>query len=568
MGSSASTAAALLALPSPSSSSSDDSDDADEARILPPSPALEPEAASPPPPPQQQQPARRWLDLERDCNMAMKALARAGDVAQVADLFAELAHSASAAGAAPGVLCYNTLLNALAEHGRAAEARGVFDGMLAAGVAPTASSFNILVKLYAWRTAEFHLAYDEIHGMRGHGVVPDVGTYSTLVTGLCRAGRLDEAWGVLDWMLQEGCRPMVHTYTPILQGYCRNGHIEEARKLIDFMEGAGCPPNSVTYNILIKALCDDGRFDEVEQVLDEIKTKGLKPSSVTYNTYMDALSKKGMGEKALRLVEDMQCEGLKLTAFTLSIVINCCCWNSKFSEVIPLLERSTELDWCAAVVAYNTVMSRLCDTGRWLAILELLADMIKKGIIPNTRTFNILINSLCTRGKLSIVKNLVFNHRFPANVVTYNTLIHWSYYHGKASDAENMFEYMTQVANIAPDEVTYTIMVDGFCRQGEFDKATDCFKGSLKNRLSKDLLTALLNRLGRKERIWNILDIFEEIERRGFVRDHMIFEGTIRSFCRFGFRQYTKMFNLEFLLDGMLGPGKELYPTHKGRGKR
>jgi pentatricopeptide repeat protein len=131
-----------------------------------------------------------------------------------------------------------------------------------------------------------------------------------------------------------------------------------------------------------------------------------------------------------------------------------------------------------------------------------------------------------------------------------------------------MFEYMTQVANIAPDEVTYTIMVDGFCRQGEFDKATDCFKGSLKNRLSKDLLTALLNRLGRKERIWNILDIFEEIERRGFVRDHMIFEGTIRSFCRFGFRQYTKMFNLEFLLDGMLGPGKELYPTHKGRGKR
>ncbi|RLN16511.1 pentatricopeptide repeat-containing protein [Panicum miliaceum] len=332
MGSSASTAAALLALPSPSSSSSDDSDDADEARILPPSPALEPEAASPPPPPQQQQPARRWLDLERDCNMAMKALARAGDVAQVADLFAELAHSASAAGAAPGVLCYNTLLNALAEHGRAAEARGVFDGMLAAGVAPTASSFNILVKLYAWRTAEFHLAYDEIHGMRGHGVVPDVGTYSTLVTGLCRAGRLDEAWGVLDWMLQEGCRPMVHTYTPILQGYCRNGHIEEARKLIDFMEGAGCPPNSVTYNILIKALCDDGRFDEVEQVLDEIKTKGLKPSSVTYNTYMDALSKKGMGEKALRLVEDMQCEG------------------------------------------------------KWLAILELLADMIKKGIIPNTPT--------------------------------------------------------------------------------------------------------------------------------------------------------------------------------------
>ncbi|OEL26299.1 Pentatricopeptide repeat-containing protein [Dichanthelium oligosanthes] len=508
MGSSAS-AAALLVLPFPSPSSSDDSDD---GKILPPSPVLEPG--------QQQQLVRRWLDLERDCNMAMKALSRAGDVEQVVDLFYELMLSASTAGVVPSVLCYNTLLNALVEDGRAADTRKVFDEMLAAGVAPNTSSFNILVKLYAWQTLEFHLAYDEIHGMRGHGVVPDTGTYSTLVTGLCRVGRLAEAWGVLDWMLQEGCLPMVHT------------------------------------------------FDEVDQVLGVLKTKGLKPSAVTYNTYMDALSKKGMAEKALQLVENMGHEGLKPTSFTLSIVLNCFCFNSKYSEVIPLLERSTELNWCAAVVAYNTVMSRLCDTGRWSAILELWADMTKKGIIPNTRTFNILIHSLCIRGKLSVVKNLVFNHGLPANVVTYNTLIHWSYYHGKASDVDNVFEYMTKVADITPDEVTYTIMVDGLCRQGKFDEATDCFKESLKNRLLKDPLTALINRLGHNERIGNILAIFEEIERQGFVRCHMIFDDTIRSFCRFGFRQHTKMFNLEFLLDGILGPGKEVYPACKVRGKR
>ncbi|CAN6310345.1 unnamed protein product [Urochloa humidicola] len=558
-------AAALLVLPVPSSSSSDDTDDSDDAKILPPPSVPDPKVASRPPPPPPHRLARQWLDLERDCNVAMKALAREGDAAQVADLFAELALSASTAGAAaPSVLCYNTLLNALVEAGLAAEARGVFDGMLTSGVAPTASTFNILVKLYACQTAEFHLAYDEIHGMRGHGVAPDVGTFSTLVTGLCRAGRLDEAWGVLDWMLQEGCLPMVHTYTPILQGYCREGRIEEARKLMEFMEGAGCSPNIITYNVLIKALCDDGRFDEVKEVLVEIKTKGPKPSAVTYNTYMDALSKAGMAEKAVDLFEDMRCEGLKPTAFTLSIALNCLCVHSKFSEVIALLERSTELNWCAAVVAYNTVMSRLCDMERWLAILELLADMIKKGIIPNTRTFNILIQSLCIRGKLSIAINLVFNHGIPANVVTYNTLIHWSYYHGRASDADSMFEYMKKVANVAPDEVTYTIMVDGLCRQGKFDEATDCFKESLKDRLSKDLLTALINRLGRKERIRNIVAIFREIERQGFVRNHMIFEDTVGSFCSVGFREHTKIFNLEFLLEGILGPGKEVYPAHKG----
>lgn len=498
----------------------------------------------------------------------MKALARAGHVDQVVDLFADLMLSASSAGVQPSVLCFNTLLNALAEDGRAAEARGVFDGMLAAGVAPNASSFNILVKLYAWRTADFPLAYDEIHGMRRHGVLPDVGTFSTLVTGLCRAERLDEAWGVLDWMLQEGCRPMVHTYTPIVQGYCRQARIEEATNLIHFMEAAGCPPNAVTYNVLIRALCDQARFDEVKQVLAEIETKGHKPSIVTYNIYMDALSKKGMAKEALEQFQVMQGKGLHPTAFTLSIILNCLCSNSKFSQAIPFLERSTELDWCAAVVAYNTVMSRLCDMGRWPAVLELLADMIKKCIIPNTRTFNILIHSLCIGGKLSVARNLVYNQGFPANVVTYNTLIHWFYFSGKASEADNMFAYMTEIANVAPDEVTYTIMVDGLCRQGKFDEATDCFKESLKNRLSKDLLTALLTRLARSDKNRNILVALEEIERQGFVRGYMLFYDTVRSICQVGFRQHTELFNLPFLLEGLLGPGKEVYSTLKGQGKK
>ncbi|CAD6216534.1 unnamed protein product [Miscanthus lutarioriparius] len=553
---SSSTAAAFVVLPFPSPSSSDDSDD---ANTLPPPPVTEPEVASPhhPPPPQLQQ-------LERDCNLAMKELARAGDVDQVVHLFSDLMLSASSAGVPPSVLCYNTLLNALAEEGRAVEARRVFDGMLAAGVAPNASSFNILVKLYAWRTAEFHLAYDEIHAMRRHGVVPDVGTFSTLVTGLCRAGKLDEAWGVLDWMLQEGCRPMVHTYTPIVQGYCRQGRIEEATNLIGFMEEAGCPPNAVTYNVLIRALCDDARFDEVEQVLAEIETKGHQPSTVTYNIYMDALSKKGMAKEALKQFEVLQGKGLHPTAFTLSIILNCLCCNSRFSQAIPILERSTELNWCAAVVAYNTVMSRLCDMGRWPAVLELLANMIKKCIVPNSRTFNIFIHSLCIAEKLSVAKKLVYNQGFPANVVTYNTLIHSFYLSGEACEAESMFAYMTEVANIAPDEVTYTIMVDGLCRQGKFDKATNCFKESLKDRLSKDLLTTLLNRLARSDRNGNILVTFQEIERQGFVCGYMIFEDTVRSICQVGFRQHIKMFNLQFLLDGMLGPGKEVYPVHKG----
>ncbi|XP_051213875.1 uncharacterized protein [Lolium perenne] len=544
---SSASAAALAILPFPTSSSSDDSD---EAKPLPPAPAPD---GAPSPPQRENQP---WWQRERDCNVAMKALARAGDVDQVVALFADLRTSGAGAGAGkgdaspPNVLCYNTLVNALAEAGRLEEARVAFDEMLAAGVAPNASSLNILVKLHSWRSARFDLAYRDILRMRDLGVEADVGTYSTLVTGLCRAGRVGEAWGVLDWMLEEGCRPMVQTYTPIVQGYCREGRVEEAKELMATMERAGCPPNVVTYNFLIRALCDAARFDEVRQVLTESRAKDWTPSTVTYNTFMNGLCKKGMAKEALDLLDVMLGEGLDPTDFTLSILLNCLCHDSRISEALYLLERSTSLRWYAGVVAYNTVMSRLCGAGHWMGVLKLLTDMIKKGIMPNTRSFNIFIRSLFFGRQFRLVKSLIRNQGFAAtaNVVTYNTLIY-----AMPSELNNLMHRMKE-QNIAADEVTYTIMVDRLCRAGQFVAATNLFLKSLEIGLSRDLFAVLTNKLAHNDKIWEMTRIFQGMEKEGFIPDSSIFDITIRSFCRTGHCHDRNFFKLNFILDTMLVP--------------
>jgi pentatricopeptide repeat protein len=557
MASSAS-AAALLVQPFPSSSSS--SEDSDEPILLPPPRLPAPEESDPPP--HQQQEKRPWWRVERDCNVLMKALARSGEVDQVVDLFAELRLSASSAGAAPGVLCYNTLLNVLAEAGRVVEIDAALDEMEAAGVPLNVSTLNIIVKLHAWQLAQFDTAYHMVLWFQRKGVEPDVGTYSTFITGLCRAGRLDEALGVLDLMLEAGCPPMVHTYTPIVQGYCSAGRIEEGKNLIAMMECAGCPANVVTYNVLIRALCEDARFDDVKEILAESGAKGWKPSTVTYNTYMNGLCKKGMAKEALQQLDVMLGEGLDLTTFTLSIVLNCLCHNSKALDAISLLQRSTEFNCCAGVVAYNTVMSRLCDLGRWQGVLQLLTDMIKKGITPNTRTLNILVHSLCKGGKSSIAKSLVWNQEFAANVVTYNTLIHWFCNYGKYSEVEDLITHM-YAAKIVLDEVTFTILVDALCREGNFKGATDWFKMSLESGFSRDLLTVLINRLIHSDRIWEIHHIFRKMEEVGkcFPPDYSIFDYTIRLCCKVGFCHPKEDYRVHFILDTMLGLEKITPPT-------
>uniref|UniRef100_A0A0E0JZ55 Pentacotripeptide-repeat region of PRORP domain-containing protein n=1 Tax=Oryza punctata TaxID=4537 RepID=A0A0E0JZ55_ORYPU len=539
MASSAS-AAALLPLPLPSCSSSEDSDD---GKHLPSPPALEANTS----PAQQQKQKQKRRRQERDYNVAMKALALDGDVDEVVAVFAELKRTAGEGGDGgppPNVLCYNTLANALAEAGREGEALKAFDEMLASGVAPNASSQNILIKMHA-RRLEFDLAWELIHKS---GVEPDVGTYSTLIAGLCRAGKVVEAWGVLDWMLEKNCRPMVQTYTPIVQAYCRDGRIVEAKLLMAEMERLGCLPNVVTYNVLIRALCDGDRFDEVEQVLMESSTKDWKPSTVTYNIYMNGLCKKGKAKEALKLLDVMLGEGLEPTAYTSSILLNCLCHSSRLLDAIYLLGRSTELKWYAGVVAYNTVMSSLCEMGKWRGIMKLLTDMIKKGIEPNTRTFNILVRSLCVGGKFSLAKSLIHSQGFAANVVTYNTLLHWFYYRGKLTEANRLISVMLE-NNVAPDEVTYTIIIVGLCREGKFDAATAYFLKSLTSGLSMDVLTVLLNRLVYADKIWEINRIFDG---KDFVPDYHVFDLTIRTFCRAGYCHYRTFYKLNLILDTML----------------
>ncbi|XP_026664123.2 pentatricopeptide repeat-containing protein At1g63400-like [Phoenix dactylifera] len=482
-----------------------------------------------------------------DYNRLMRAFGQVGEVDEVLRLFGEMKESKCK----PNVLCYNTVINALVMAERPEEAEAVFEEMILSGVSPNVSSYNILVKMHSWYARRFDLAYEVLLRMKGCGHSPDTTTYSTLIAGLCRVGRIREALGVLDWMLEEKCSPTVHTYTPIVQGYCHEGRIEEAKSLMAAMRSVGCPPNCVTYNILIDALCKVGSFNEVEKVLGESELKGWKPNAITYNTYIDGLCKSHKAKEAFQKLEVMLGNGLSPTAVTLNILLDCLCHDSKVWEAKCLLERSSELEWDVGVVGYNTVMSRLCEIGRWSVVLKLLIDMFKKGISPNTRTFNIVIHSLCIGGKFRKAKCLISSRGFVPDVVTYNTMIHWFYLEGTINEVQHLF-YNMDVQKITPDAITYTILINGLCKQGKYLEAADCFLGSLEYGYSKDLVVSLTCRLIRCRRLKEMLDLWKGLERQGFFPDVLIFETTIRAFCREGFCRSTDIYKVCLVLDQML----------------
>ncbi|KAK8963180.1 hypothetical protein KSP40_PGU003242 [Platanthera guangdongensis] len=451
----------------------------------------------------------------------------------------------------PDVVCYTIVMDSLVMVNRTEQALDVFKEMIFAAIIPDTACCTVLVKLYSVCLKQFDSAYEVILWMKNCGCFPDTFTYTTLIVGLCWDGRVEEAFGVLDYMLEDGCLPNVYTYTPIVNAYCSMGKLSQAKNLVKTMESTGCLPNNVTYNILIKAFCKIGALDEVEKLLEESQGNGWKPDEISYSTYMDGLCKLGKIDCSFQQLDIMLDKGLVPNEITVNILLDCLCSCSMAWETKCLLERSAELEWEVDVINYNTVMSRLCDDGRYRAVLKLFTDMIKKSIAANSWTLSILVHSLCRDGKPQKARCLLDSEGLVANVVAYTILIQYYYLAGKAPEVSILFSKMVK-ANITPNFVTYGILIDCFCGEGNYGQAVYCFLRSLEQGLSQELGARLTYWLVSGGRIRLVQYIIEHISKHDIVVDYCIYYSIIKESCKMGYCQRAEFYIVCGILDKML----------------
>jgi pentatricopeptide repeat protein len=359
---------------------------------------------------------------------------------------------------------------------------------------------------------------------------PDAAVYNCYISMLCDSGRLEEARGILDHMVDEGVRPTARSYTAILRGYCDQGKILEAERLVDDMADAGCPPDVVSYSVLIEGLCGVREFHKVEMILAESEEKGWTPNGVTYNIYMSALCRTGFLDEACHQVDIMRSRGLLPTVETVSILFDCLCRDSRFSEAMCLLEHSEELGWHADVFFYNTVMARLCDVGDFVRVFKLLVDLLKKGIGPDMFSFTIAIRGLCGAGKLQVAECLIDNEWIEYDVVAFNTLIHGFHNAGDLLGVKLTCMKM-QSRNISPNNFTNATLIDSLCKDQKFvEEVKYCACGGYGT--APDHVVHLHSRLVKGVKFTKVLNLLDEIRRRGFELDTCdVFEPLVNLLC-------------------------------------
>ncbi|KAL9162256.1 hypothetical protein ABFS82_07G078000 [Erythranthe guttata] len=170
------------------------------------------------------------------------------------------------------LVCWNAMLGGYAMHGKANEAIEFFLMMQRSGQKPDSVSLTSLLSACSQSglTEEGHRYFDRM--TTDHGIKPRVEHYACVVSLLGRAGKLEEAYSMIEKMPFE---PDACVWGALLSS-CRVHHNMSlgevaARKLFELE-----PMNPGNYILMSNIYASKGRYKEVDKIRDIMRDKGLR----------------------------------------------------------------------------------------------------------------------------------------------------------------------------------------------------------------------------------------------------------------------------------------------------
>ena len=196
------------------------------------------------------------------------------------------------------------------------------------------------------------------------GISRNAVTFNTLIDGLCKAKRIDDATELIEQMVKEGLQPDNITYNSILTHYCKQGNIKKAADVLETMTANGSEVDVVTYGTLINGLCKAGRTQVALKLLRGMRFKGMRPTPKAYNPVIQSLFKRNNLRDALNLFREM-----------------------------------TEVAEPPDALTYKIVFRGLCRGGGPIKeAFDFLVEMVNKGFMPEFSSFRMLAEGLLNLG--------------------------------------------------------------------------------------------------------------------------------------------------------------------------
>lgn len=381
------------------------------------------------------------------------------------------------------------------------KARDLLEELRSDGHELTVKHFTIVMDAFG-RIGETEHAEQVYESM---SVMPNRVTRNVLLLAHVRAGNTVRAEY---WLRKMGNEATIADYNILLSAYAREGKCHSAEQLIKVMvdrcetsEPGKCPcePNLLSYNYLLEAHAKmEGSSERSMEILKVMEHQGKvdartfaavvqcllydkrpEVAMIQAETFFRIAKEKGLSREMDRLQTSLLDAYVAVAESSSSVAKRTKLADKSHALVAEMKEKGT-----ANVISYNKLLKawKLVRTADSVARAEAILTQMREQNVADRVSYTTVIGILANAGdeksaqKANELLDLMIQSGCEPNTQTYNNLILAWVRSGNTDRAEQVLDAMemAETPSMVPTVVTYSTIMDGWCKSKEEYAATKC----------------------------------------------------------------------------------------------
>ncbi|KAL2623603.1 hypothetical protein R1flu_003808 [Riccia fluitans] len=476
-------------------------------------------------------------------------------------------------GLTPGLYEYTALVAGHVRSGNLHKGIATLDGMKAAGIRPSVSTYNVLVDGCLKVPKGFEIANSLLQRMKRDKTSPDRVTFTTMIIVYSRKGHHKEAITLFREMVQQKIYPDILTYNAVLNAYGKLGDVQGMLQVHQSMLAQQVDPDTVTFNIIFSALGRAGRTKDVVRIYRHMRKIGVTPDVTTCSILVSAYGKAREWVELDSLLAEMESLGLQPDLAVYNSLISIYGKAGRFEQVDLLTKSLSSSGTAFDLITYNTLIDVYGKGGRLSDVIKWFSDMRRREVKPDVRTFNALVHAYGRASQYDGVREVLDLFRSDGSkpdLVFYHTVLFMFGKGGKYNDAWRVIDDMKaegytlsleiynslllvfgrsdpeeamKVFNdmvesgVFPSSNTFKVLIEVYARKGKVDECLSIYRTSTKylsDPVNESVLSSLFGACCNTRRTEEAEAVLSQLEKKKLSISVTCFNWLILGYGRQG----------------------------------
>ncbi|XP_072982040.1 pentatricopeptide repeat-containing protein At1g71210, mitochondrial [Typha latifolia] len=311
-------------------------------------------------------------------------------------------------GHSPSRDLYQSVVCSLCEMGKYAEVLELLNKQLQLKELDPITCYNYVIDGAA-HAKRPEMAREVYNRMENAGIQPNIDSNILLLQSYLKSKRIGDAINFFN-QLREKQEPRNKLYNILISGLCEAGKPEQAMVFWREARKKGLIPSLQCYEELVLVLCSSEDYDTVVKVLDDFRETGRPVSAFLCNILLlHTLKSRALlrawfqtrdhSRDAESIGSDGEIKDEGSGRLLLGQLIAAFSGGIRMSENLDKLAEEVERFFPVDIYTYNMILRGLSMGGRMDFACDLFEKMCKKGYQPNRWTFDIMVHGFCREGK-------------------------------------------------------------------------------------------------------------------------------------------------------------------------